>query len=171
MWSSAIAFTSMIVSTHISPTLLASVSLSVHAYLHGRLSPSVAFTSLGLFEQFSLVLSSSPFVRSQLYDAWISCQRLDDYLRTSEDGSPITNSKSISFENATIIWLQRQNSDKFQLRNLDLSFPTGQLSLISGRTGSGKSLILSAILGEAKLLEGTIKAPVDNDDTALHSTD
>jgi ABC-type multidrug transport system fused ATPase/permease subunit len=169
MWNSAIAFTSLVVSTHISPALLASVSLSVHAYLHGSLSPSVAFTSLGLFEQFSHVLSSSPFVRSQLYDAWISCQRLDDYLGNAEDISPVTDSGSISIENATITWPQGRDLDRFRLRTVNLSFPTGELSLVSGSTGSGKSLVLAAILGEAKLIEGVIKAPIHTRDASPDS--
>src|ERR1700722_3219166 len=35
----------------------------------------------------------------------------------------------------------------FQLGPLDITFPKGQLSLVSGATGSGKSALLAALLG------------------------
>ncbi|KIH86986.1 ABC bile acid transporter [Sporothrix brasiliensis 5110] len=45
------------------------------------------------------------------------------------------------------------------LRNIDVAFPNGELSLITGKTGAGKSLLLAAILGEVKLLSGTVRVP------------
>lgn len=45
------------------------------------------------------------------------------------------------------------------LRDATFTFPRGELSVISGKTGSGKSLLLSAIIGEADLVSGTIFAP------------
>lgn len=44
----------------------------------------------------------------------------------------------------------------FTLRGLDLAFPRGQISLIAGKAGAGKTLLLSALLGEVKLLQGKI---------------
>lgn len=40
-----------------------------------------------------------------------------------------------------------------------MQFPAKELSVISGRTGSGKSLLLAAILGEVDKLSGSVKAP------------
>jgi ABC-type multidrug transport system fused ATPase/permease subunit len=45
------------------------------------------------------------------------------------------------------------------LRDISLEFPVGKLSVITGKTGSGKSLLLAAILGEVKLLSGTVQVP------------
>ncbi|CAK7220016.1 hypothetical protein SCUCBS95973_004013 [Sporothrix curviconia] len=45
------------------------------------------------------------------------------------------------------------------LRNIDVAFPPGELSLITGKTGAGKSLLLAAILGEVKLLSGDVTVP------------
>ncbi|KAJ3033391.1 hypothetical protein HDV00_006388 [Rhizophlyctis rosea] len=45
---------------------------------------------------------------------------------------------------------------RFTLRNLDLQFPTGGLSVICGPTGSGKTSLVLALLGEMKRLQGTI---------------
>jgi ABC-type transport system involved in cytochrome bd biosynthesis fused ATPase/permease subunit len=42
----------------------------------------------------------------------------------------------------------------FQLTDLTVDFPTGKLSVVSGPTGSGKTAILTALLGEMELLHG-----------------
>jgi ABC-type transport system involved in cytochrome bd biosynthesis fused ATPase/permease subunit len=45
------------------------------------------------------------------------------------------------------------------LRNINISFPDNELSVISGKTGTGKSLLLAAILGEVDVLSGKINVP------------
>ena len=42
----------------------------------------------------------------------------------------------------------------FQLADLNVDFPTGKLSVVSGPTGSGKTAILTGLLGEMELIEG-----------------
>ncbi len=42
----------------------------------------------------------------------------------------------------------------FELSDLDVIFPTGKLSVISGPTGSGKSAMLAALLGEMDCISG-----------------
>jgi ABC-type Mn2+/Zn2+ transport system ATPase subunit len=45
----------------------------------------------------------------------------------------------------------------FRLQNLDITFPrAGQITLIAGKFGSGKTLLLLAMLGEAHLFDGSI---------------
>ncbi|KAJ2557112.1 hypothetical protein EV175_001548, partial [Coemansia sp. RSA 1933] len=47
----------------------------------------------------------------------------------------------------------------FSLKNIDVQFPIGGLSLVSGPTGSGKSSLLSAMIGEMTLTKGRILLP------------
>ncbi len=47
----------------------------------------------------------------------------------------------------------------FNLTDLNVSFPIGKLSVITGPTGSGKSAMLTALLGEMELLEGETFLP------------
>lgn len=55
---------------------------------------------------------------------------------------------------------EEASSDKpFQLSNLTLSFPRGKMTLIAGPTSSGKSSLLSALLGEMNLVEGSVQLP------------
>ena len=52
------------------------------------------------------------------------------------------------------------NNSTFELRDLDIHFPHGEVTLIAGKFGSGKSLLLLAMLGEARLLHGKISYAV-----------
>ena len=49
--------------------------------------------------------------------------------------------------------------EPFHLTALDFRPPAGKMTLICGPTGSGKSSLLSALLGEMELVEGTITLP------------
>lgn len=68
-------------------------------------------------------------------------------LKSSESAS--SDSTDVGFENATFHWdvAPRSEPSRFTLGPLNLKFPKGQLSLISGPTGSGKSALLNALLG------------------------
>ncbi|KAI0505818.1 P-loop containing nucleoside triphosphate hydrolase protein [Xylaria bambusicola] len=149
-----------------SPILLAAVSLAVYAAIHGSLTPSVAFVSLSVFKALELTLSIIPELTTDLLDAWVSIKRIDAYLRGAEISKITQDSDEISFDNASIAWPSdaepansEEDPDRFILRHISATFPKGELSVISGKTGSGKSLMLAAILGEVDLLSGTITKP------------
>lgn len=52
-----------------------------------------------------------------------------------------------------------EEATPFHLTALDFRPPAGKMTLVCGPTGSGKSSLLSAILGEMELLEGKIVLP------------
>ncbi|KAI1319284.1 hypothetical protein EDD11_004421 [Mortierella claussenii] len=49
--------------------------------------------------------------------------------------------------------------ERFKLKNISVDFPVGHLSLVVGPTGSGKSALLLALLGELERLEGSMYLP------------
>lgn len=63
--------------------------------------------------------------------------------------------------NGTFQWQQRSGTTQtgaeapFQLKDINIDFPSG-LHLITGETASGKSSLLSALLGEMDCLEGEV---------------
>lgn len=59
----------------------------------------------------------------------------------------------IGFARASFTWMPSADidepGDNFILGPLDIDFPLGELSLVTGATGSGKSALLAALLGGA----------------------
>ncbi|CAJ2500027.1 Uu.00g028800.m01.CDS01 [Anthostomella pinea] len=149
-----------------SPIMLAAASLAVYAAIHGTLLPSVAFVSLGVFKALEVTLSVIPELTTDLLDAWISVKRIDAYLRGAEISKITKDADEVSFDNASIAWPSDTDPneadadpDRFVLHDVNVTFPKGELSVISGKTGSGKSLMLAAILGEVDILSGSIAVP------------
>ncbi|OHE96667.1 ABC transporter [Colletotrichum orchidophilum] len=145
-----------------SPIALAAVSLAVYAWINGTLIPSVAFVSIGVFKNLEVTLAVLPELITDVIDANISVKRMQDYLNGPEKTKTVTEGSDVAFQNATIAWPvddEVKDEDRFILRNIDVTFPAGELSVISGKTGTGKSLMLAAVLGESDLLSGTIYAP------------
>jgi ABC-type multidrug transport system fused ATPase/permease subunit len=99
---------------------------------------------------------------SDAFDALVSIGRIQRYLESAEKEPVNTNSQRIALVNATIAWAANtdEQENRFCLRNINLEFPRGELNIIAGRTGSGKSLLLSALLGEADLITGKIEMPL-----------
>ncbi|KAF5008190.1 hypothetical protein FDECE_5523 [Fusarium decemcellulare] len=162
LWKFFLADSGLFACWVISPILLAVASLTAYVLIHGSLLPSVAFVSIGVFNNLETTLGSLPELFTLGLDSLVSVRRINTYLSEPERKDIITNASDISFEGASISWPAEERTpyqDRFILHGLYLSFPQGGLSVISGRIGTGKSLLLSAILGEADLLDGSIYAP------------
>lgn len=145
-----------------SPIALAAVSLTVYAALNGTLLPSIAFVSLGVFRALEVTLSVIPELTTDALDAWTSIQRIEEYLKSPEIEDFASESTEVTFDRASIAWPADEKLDdeeRFVLRDVTVTFPKGELSVISGKTGTGKSLMLASILGEVDLLSGTIALP------------
>ncbi|KAJ5610546.1 P-loop containing nucleoside triphosphate hydrolase protein [Penicillium lagena] len=148
------------------PVGLSAVSLTVYALINGGLEASVAFTAMSVFGSLELSLAIIPELTADGLEAMVSADRIDKYMRTPDKVVNTVPAENIAFENASVAWPADQtedeavDEDRFALRGLDVAFPMKGLSVVSGRTGSGKSLLLSCLLGECEVLEGTVKVPV-----------
>ncbi len=162
IWSAFLNDTILLGCWVASPIMLAVVSLAVYAALYGKLEPSVAFVSLGVFKALEVTLSVVPELTTDLLDAWVSAKRIDTYLKSPEISQVTKDSDVISFDKAAIAWPSdrtEDDPDRFVLRDVKVTFPTGELSVVSGKTGAGKSLMLAAILGEVDILDGSVGVP------------
>ncbi|KAK3393601.1 P-loop containing nucleoside triphosphate hydrolase protein [Podospora didyma] len=162
VWSVYMADTWLLACWITSPILLSAISLAVYALYYGALTPSVAFVSLGVFKALEVTLSVIPELTTDLLDAWVSIKRIEEYLVSPEVTLVSHNSDQVSFDSASIAWPSDEKIDeeaRFVLRNINVTFPRGELSVISGKTGTGKSLMLSAVIGEVDLLEGQLFVP------------
>lgn len=146
-----------------SPIALAATSLAVYSLVYGELTPSVAFTAIGVFGNLEVTLSVIPELTTDLIDAKISVDRIQKYLNSAEVTTNTVDAPSISYENASIAWPSDEDNedteDRFVLRNINIAFPKNELSVISGKTGSGKSLLLASLFGEVDVLSGKISVP------------
>ncbi|GAB1310178.1 ATP-binding cassette transporter protein [Madurella fahalii] len=162
VWNVFMNDTALIACWVTSPILLSAISLAVYAVINGSLAPSVAFVSLGVFKALEMTLSVIPELTTDLLDAWVSIKRIEEYLNSPEVSKISKDSDEVSFDNASIAWPSDEKIDeeeRFVLRNVNVTFPKGELSVISGKTGTGKSLMLAAILGEVDVLGGTLYVP------------
>ncbi|KAK4196916.1 P-loop containing nucleoside triphosphate hydrolase protein [Triangularia verruculosa] len=162
VWDVFVTDTMLLACWITSPILLAAISLAVYAYINGSLTPSVAFVSLGVFKALEVTLSIIPELTTDVLDAWISVKRLEEYLNSAEVSRVSKDGEEVSFDGASIAWPageETNEEDRFVLRDINVTFPKGELSVISGKTGTGKSLMLAAILGEVDVLGGTFYVP------------
>lgn len=145
------------------PSLMSAISLAVYAFITGGLQASVAFTTLSVFEAIEMSLSVLPEMVTELIDGIVSARRIQQFLDSAErNPEMVSDGPDITFKDATISWPSDDaESDErtFTLEDLNIEFVMGELNVISGRTGSGKSLLLSAIIGEADVLEGKVTVP------------
>ena len=160
-WYSFLLRTCLVGIWALGPVMISAVALSVHTLLRGSLSPSVAFTAIAILGQIEGSLAIIPKLIMQMLEAGVSAARIGQCLTEPEAVSYTEAADTVSFANASIAWPTnlRKSSLDFSLDAINLSFPPKKLSIVSGKTGSGKSLLLAAIIGEAEKLSGTIKVP------------
>lgn len=146
----------------LNPICMTVVCLISYVLFNGVFPASVVFTSITIFESLASTLATLPETVTDLLDAKVSARRIEQYLGLSEHQDCTIDGDSIVFHDASVAWPTDDagNSEgDFKLIKMNLDFPIGELSVISGPTGSGKSLLLRAIIGEADLLEGRIISP------------
>jgi len=117
---------------------------------------------LAIFNELEFVLSILPELTTNVLDAIISSKRIQDYLHSAEKVPYTKFTDKVAIRNACIAWAADDDEDakdRFVLRDVNIDFPRYELSLVSGKTGSGKSLLLASLLGEADILEGHVELP------------
>ncbi|KAL9602069.1 MAG: hypothetical protein Q9219_002065 [cf. Caloplaca sp. 3 TL-2023] len=138
-------------------------SLLTYTLVHVALLPSIAFTAISILSQIEFTLAIVPELITQAIDAWVSVRRIESYLDVPEKlANPTHQSDCISFANTSLTWPSNQLATRSHgviLEDLSLRFPPSELSIIAGKTGSGKNMLLVAILGELDVLTGTVQTP------------
>jgi ABC-type siderophore export system fused ATPase/permease subunit len=88
-------------------------------------------------------------------EAYVSLQRIESFLREEEvpnwatslqKHDPMAYPDMTGFTHASFAWSQASAS-RFTLGPLNVAFPHGKLSIVCGATGSGKTALLSSLLG------------------------
>ncbi|KAI5122627.1 hypothetical protein M0805_008716 [Coniferiporia weirii] len=159
-----------------SPLLVTLVSFWHFTVIRGQtLTPSRAFTSIAIFSELKFALNALPETLINMLQGFVSLRRIEKYLNTAEveNVKPLDGeAHPIVFQSATVSWPQEKSGSssaasstastprrKFSLIDLTLDFPLGELSLICGKLGSGKTLLLLSLLGEVDILAGRVSCP------------
>lgn len=165
------------------PTLFSLFTFGVYVLLGYSLDAATVFTSLSLFNMLISPLNSFPWVINGLIEAFISLQRLGRFLSCTELNSNWGNfgaiqvkrgeicpsgnhnekkiedvqEMSIIIQNAEFVWSSsQQECQNPVLKQISVEIPKGLLTVVLGEVGAGKSSLLSAILGEMRLIKGEI---------------
>ncbi|KAJ7635025.1 multidrug resistance-associated ABC transporter [Roridomyces roridus] len=118
-----------------------------------------------IFNEMKFALNALPETLINMLQSLVSLRRIEKYLGTAEV-SPVPpldqQSHTIAFQSCTVTWPQDRKAasstpsavpsaastprHKFILVDMNLKFPQGELSLVCGKLGSGKTLLLLALL-------------------------
>nr|KIR85754.1 ABC transporter ABCC.6 [Cryptococcus tetragattii IND107] len=151
-----------------------------------ELTATIAFTSIAVFDELRPALLDLPSSVAELLQEILGARRIANFLTTEDveyftdtsfnPSDPSSSENGPLYVIGTVAWdvpkvylappsnpTADASSDSsenskigFRLMDLDIKFPRGKLTLVAGKFGSGKSLLLLALLGEARLIEGEI---------------
>ncbi|XP_023365537.1 canalicular multispecific organic anion transporter 1-like [Otolemur garnettii] len=140
------------------PFLVSLVTFRVYLLLDEEniLTATKVFTSVSLFNILRIPLFELPGVISTVVQTRLSLSRLEDFLNAEELLPQNTETNyigdyAIGFTKASFSW---DKTGIPVLKDLNIKIPEGALLAIVGQVGSGKSSLLSAMLGEMEKLTG-----------------
>ncbi|KUF97479.1 hypothetical protein AM588_10006799 [Phytophthora nicotianae] len=145
-----------------SPLFVSTVSFAVYTLgMDQVLTAAKVFTAIALFNSLRDPLRDFPSIIQQCLQAKISLERMAEYLALHEvDPSnvcrnvpSIPGDAAIMIEHGTFDWGQAGNP---VLTDVNLIVKKGDLVIVHGPVGSGKSSLCSALLGEMEKIDGKV---------------
>ncbi|MCJ8749120.1 hypothetical protein PDJAM_G00172600 [Pangasius djambal] len=138
---------------------LATFAVFVSVSPDNVLDAQKAFTSISLFNILHFPLAMLPMLISSLVQTSVSKKRLEKFLG-GEDLDTMAvqhtdnNGAAVSVSNGTFTW---GIDSEPALKNVSLDIKPGRLVAVVGAVGSGKSSLISALLGEMHNLSGSVQ--------------
>ena len=168
IWAAAVAVWNTV------PILITFFSFLVYTVVEKKpLYPSVAFTAISLFMLLRYPLDQLGDMVAHVQESKVSVDRIEEFLaeeetekfeQLSKDNIDENGDRVIGFRDATFIWggrnvVAEDGSMAFRLLDLNIDFRIGKLNVITGATGSGKTSLLMALLGEMTIMRGRVYLP------------
>ncbi|XP_010774008.1 multidrug resistance-associated protein 9, partial [Notothenia coriiceps] len=174
--------------TTIIPTLATVLTFIVHTSLKLELNTPDAFTTIAVFNALRFCLGLLPLSMKAVAEAAVSIKRLQKILLIQNPEPYLNQQKdsdsAIVIKNATLSWTRPASQpnptpssangvtgNKVEevskngasetlptLRNISLTLPKGKLLGVCGNVGSGKTSLISSILEQMHLLQGSFTA-------------
>ncbi|CAL1532770.1 unnamed protein product [Lymnaea stagnalis] len=122
------------------------------------LDPKTAFVAIALFDILRFAINMAPMIVTDLIKTSISARRIESFLYHDDlDPNNVcykdASDHAISIKNGVFRWTPDLPST---LKNINITIDDGNLVAVVGTVGSGKSSLISAILGEMEKMEGMI---------------
>lgn len=153
LWSGIpflVAFSSFATAAHFSPT---------------PLTADIVFPAISLFMLLQFPVGMFAMVISGFADAVVSIKRISSFLNSDEiqaDARDVVSKENIqdgdevlSITNGEFFW--SKNGKEPILQDIDLTAKKGELIVVLGQDGAGKSSLLSAIIGAMRRTGGKVK--------------
>uniref|UniRef100_A0A914C5U5 ABC-type glutathione-S-conjugate transporter n=1 Tax=Acrobeloides nanus TaxID=290746 RepID=A0A914C5U5_9BILA len=143
------------------PFLVAVLTFGMYVTIdpeHNILTPQITFVALSLFNILRFPLAVFAMIFSQAVQFAVSNKRLKVFLaeeeidQLSSDNAALSDF-AISVQNGSFSW---ESNDEPAITNINLDVLKGSLVAVVGKIGSGKSSLLSALLGEMHRISGNV---------------
>nr|CAB3219629.1 multidrug resistance-associated protein 1-like [Phallusia mammillata] len=143
------------------PFMVSLISFAVYVISdpHNVLDAQKAFVSISLFNILRFPLMMLPVMVSALVQSNVSLKRLQKFLSNEEldersvNRNPHSSSPAIEVIEGTFSWAKDEDP---VLRDISLDIPDGKLVAVVGQVGSGKSSLISSLLGDMEKIEGHV---------------
>ena len=141
------------------PFLVALCSFTVYVLIdpNNVLDAQTAFVSLTYFNMLRLPLNMLPNLIVYMVQCSVSLKRINGYMNSEELSSDTVGKDTnvpepVKAQNASFTW----DSTRDTLQDINMSVQAGSLVAVVGSVGSGKSSLLSALLGEMTRTSGSV---------------
>ena len=147
------------------PVLLPLFTLLLYLQFNSVLDPAVVFSMLALLQIVQYPIKDYPETALKYFEFKVSINRLQRYLQADIDTPDVAHLNYIGFKHCKLGYLkphlnfesynQTVNSDDFLfLLDLNVIIPPNKLTVILGKTGSGKSLFLQSLCNQLPIFQG-----------------
>eukprot|EP00879_Flechtneria_rotunda_P024838 GHRR01026356.1.p1 GENE.GHRR01026356.1~~GHRR01026356.1.p1 ORF type:complete len:469 (+),score=138.30 GHRR01026356.1:65-1408(+) len=143
------------------PVMMAVVVFAVYVIAGNDFGAANAYTSLALFSLLRLPLGFLPMMVTMLVNAVIALNRIGDFLQKPESGLAAlrdaakgTPPGEVKIEGGGFTW--EAGSTTESLSDVNFTARPGSLTMVVGSVGSGKSSLLSALIGQMERVHGTV---------------
>ncbi|KAI9249020.1 multi drug resistance-associated protein MRP [Sporodiniella umbellata] len=150
------------------PFLVSLSTFAVYVSISNQpLTSDVAFVAIALFGLLQFPLNVFPNVITSLIEASVSLYRIEKYLSAPEidphavtredyrlDTTYTPNTPLLEINQGEFKWSEEDTRPVLQ--NIELSIKKGELASVVGKVGSGKSSLISALLGDTVKVQGQV---------------
>lgn len=144
------------------PVIMAVTVFAVYGLTGHVFGPANAYTSLALFNLLRMPLAFLPIMITSCINALVALTRIGDFLQKPESGlealhkaAEATPDGHVKVDKAAFSWESSSDSSSAYMRDISFEAKPGTLTMVVGSVASGKSSLLSALIGVMERVQGT----------------